>query len=46
MIRFDILTQKPYELDLLRPEFEPKANDIQLTPNLICGAIRSPVIRV
>ena len=36
--------QKRYESDLIRPEFEPKANDIQLTPNLICGAIRTPVI--
>jgi len=42
-IRFDILTQKHYESDL---NLKPKANDIRLIPNFICGAIRSPIIRV
>jgi len=46
MTRFDILTQKRYESDLTRPEFETQTNDIQLTPTFICCAIRTPVIRV
>jgi hypothetical protein len=42
MIRFDILTQKRYELD---PNLKPKAKDIELTLKSICVAIRTPVIR-
>jgi hypothetical protein len=45
MIRFDILTQKLYESDLIRLEIENQSKRYQLTPKLICGAIRTLVIR-
>jgi hypothetical protein len=46
MIRFDSLTQKHYESDLIRLEIETKANDIQLTLKLIYSAIRTTLIIV
>jgi hypothetical protein len=41
-----MLTQKHYESNSTRSEIETKANDIQLTPKWICGAIGNPIIKV
>jgi hypothetical protein len=38
-----MLMQKRYELDL---KLKTKENDIQLILKFICGAVRTPVIRV